>query len=122
MLFLYYLTVPVYEFRHFVVRKKKSWENGDITDPVVLINDAESKFRSLQEDKLWVTYNPMKAKMLALTTVIGNLQSNWIQREPRNNSINILVIPNLPQSQQETMRSTTHQNLENRLQKCSKNS
>ena len=37
------------------------------------MNDAESKFRSLQEDKLWFTKNPMKAKMLDLTTVIGNL-------------------------------------------------
>ena len=37
------------------------------------MNDAESKFKSLQEDKLWVTNDPTKAKMLALTTVIGNL-------------------------------------------------
>ena len=37
------------------------------------MNDAESKFRSLKEDKLWVTNNPMKAKMLDLTTVIGYL-------------------------------------------------
>ena len=37
------------------------------------MNDAQSKFKSLQEDKLWVTNNPMKAKMLALTTVIGKL-------------------------------------------------
>ena len=42
-------------------------------DPVVLMNDAESKFRSLQEDKLWLTNDPMKAKMMPLTTVIGNL-------------------------------------------------
>ena len=37
------------------------------------MNDAESKFKSLQEDKLWVTNDPMKANILALTTVIGNL-------------------------------------------------
>ena len=42
-------------------------------DPVILMNDAESKFRSLQGDKLWVTNDPMKAKMLALTTFIRNL-------------------------------------------------
>ena len=40
------------------------------------MNDAESKFKSLQEDKLWVTNYPMKANMLALTTVIGNLTRN----------------------------------------------
>ena len=38
-----------------------------------MMNDAESKFKSLQKDKLWVTNKPMKAKMLALTTVIGKL-------------------------------------------------
>ena len=37
------------------------------------MNDAESKFKSLQEDKLWVTNDPMKANMLALTMVIGKL-------------------------------------------------
>ena len=37
------------------------------------MNNAESKFKSLQEDKLWVTNDPMKAKMLALITVIGDL-------------------------------------------------
>ena len=37
------------------------------------MNDAESKFRSLKEDKLWVTNDPMKAKILALTMVIGIL-------------------------------------------------
>ena len=42
-------------------------------DPLVLMNDVESKFRSLQEDKLWVTNDPMKAKMLDLKTVIGDL-------------------------------------------------
>ena len=73
MLFQTYLTVPVSEFRHFVVRNKESWEKVDITDPLVLMNDAESKFRSLQEDKLWVTNYPTKANMLALTTGIGNL-------------------------------------------------
>ena len=46
---------------------------GGITDPLVLMNDEESKFKSLQEDKLWVTNDPMKAKMLAPTTVIGKL-------------------------------------------------
>ena len=73
MLVRTYLTVPVSESWHFVVHNKESWEKGDITDPLVLINYAESKFRSLQENKLWVTNNPMKAKMLALTTIIGNL-------------------------------------------------
>ena len=37
------------------------------------MNDAESKFNDLQEDKLWVTNDPMKAKILAPTTVIRNL-------------------------------------------------
>ena len=37
------------------------------------MNDAESKFKSLKEDKLWVTKNPMKVMMLALKTVIGKL-------------------------------------------------
>ena len=37
------------------------------------MNDAESKFKSLQEDKLWVTKYPTKAKILTLTTVIRNL-------------------------------------------------
>ena len=37
------------------------------------MNDTESKFNSLQEDTLWVTNYPMKAKMTALTRVIGNL-------------------------------------------------
>ena len=37
------------------------------------MNDAESKFRSLQEYKLWVINDSMKAKMLDLKTVIGNL-------------------------------------------------
>ena len=73
MLFRTYLTVPVSEFRHFVVCNKESWEKGDITYQLVLMNYAESKFKSLQEDKLWVTKDPMKAKILALTTVIGNL-------------------------------------------------
>ena len=48
-------------------------EKGDITYPLVLMNDAESKFKSLQEDKLWFTNDPMKANMLALTTVVGKL-------------------------------------------------
>ena len=46
---------------------------GDITDPLVFMNDVESKFKILQEDKLWVTNKPMKANMLDLTTVIGEL-------------------------------------------------
>ena len=37
------------------------------------MNDAESKFKILQEDKLWITNDPMKSKMLALTTVIGKI-------------------------------------------------
>ena len=44
-------------------------------DPLVLINDAESKFKSLQEDKLWVTKDPMRGDILDLTTVIGDLIS-----------------------------------------------
>ena len=72
MLYRAYLTVPVSEFQHFVVRNKESWEKGDITDPLVQMKYAEYKFRSLQEDKLWVTNDPMKANMLDLTTVIGN--------------------------------------------------
>ena len=73
MLFRTYLKVPVSEFWLFIVRNKESWEKGKFTDPLVLMNDAESKFKSLQEDKLWVTNEPMKANMLALTTVIGKL-------------------------------------------------
>ena len=63
------------EFRHFVVSNKEIREKGDITDPLVLMNDAESKFKSLREDNLWVTTDPMKAKMMAPKTVIGNLTS-----------------------------------------------
>ena len=37
------------------------------------MNDTEPKFKSLQEDKLWVTNDPIKAKMLTLTIVIGDL-------------------------------------------------
>ena len=48
MLFRAYLTFPVSEFRHFVVRNKESWEKGDIMDLLVLMNDAEPKFKSLQ--------------------------------------------------------------------------
>ena len=48
MLFRTYLTVRVSEFRHFVIRNKKSWEKGDITDPLVLMNDTESIFSCLQ--------------------------------------------------------------------------
>ena len=51
-------------------------------DPLVLMNDAESKFEILQEYKLWVTNDPMKANMLALTTVIGNLK---IQLDSKGN-------------------------------------
>ena len=58
MLFRNYLTVPVSEFLHFFVCIKESLEKGDISDPLVLMNDAESKFKSLQEDKLWVTNDP----------------------------------------------------------------
>ena len=36
-----YLKVPVSEFRYFVVRNKESWEKGDITDPLVLMSDAD---------------------------------------------------------------------------------
>ena len=69
------------EFWHFVVRNKESWEKGDITDPLILMNDAESKFKSLQEDKLWVANEPMKANMLAITTVIVSLTRQPIRRE-----------------------------------------
>ena len=34
MLFRTYLTVPVSEFRHFVVHNKESREKGDIMDPL----------------------------------------------------------------------------------------
>ena len=68
MHFQTYLIVSVSEFRNFVDCNKESWEKGDMTDPLVLSNDAESKFKSLQGDKLWVTNDPM-----ALTMVIGNL-------------------------------------------------
>ena len=47
MLLRTYITVPVSEFRHFVSCNKESWEKGDITDPLVLMNNAESKFMSL---------------------------------------------------------------------------
>ena len=73
MLFRTYLIVPVSKFWHFVVPNKESWEKWEIMDTLVLMNDAEYKFKILQEDKLWVTNDPMKAKMLALTTVIGKL-------------------------------------------------
>ena len=48
MLFWTYLTVSVSELQHFFVRNKENWEKGDITDPLVLINGEESKFKSLQ--------------------------------------------------------------------------
>ena len=51
MLFWTYLTVPVSEFWQSAICNKESWEKGDITDALVLMNDAESKFKSLQEDK-----------------------------------------------------------------------
>ena len=73
MLFRTYLTVPVSEFRHFIVRNKESWEKGDIMDLIVLMDGAESKFKRLREEKLWLTNTPMKANMLAPTMVIGNL-------------------------------------------------
>ena len=41
ILFRAYLTVPVSEFWHLVLCNKESWEKGDITDPLVLMNDAE---------------------------------------------------------------------------------
>ena len=37
------------------------------------MNDAESEFKSLQEHNLWVANDHMKAKVLALSTVIGKL-------------------------------------------------
>ena len=46
MLLRTYPTVPVSEFRHLVVCNKESWERGDITDPVVLMNDAKFKLLS----------------------------------------------------------------------------
>ena len=55
----------------FVFRNKESWKKGDIADTLVLMDYTESRFKSLQEDKLWVTNGPMKSKVLALTTVIG---------------------------------------------------
>ena len=38
MFFRTYLTFPVSEFWHFVVRNKESWEKGDIIDTLVLMN------------------------------------------------------------------------------------
>ena len=73
MLFRTYLTVPVSEFWHLVFHNKEGWEKGDIADLLVLMNDAESKFKSLKEDNLWVTKDPMKENTLVLTTVIGKL-------------------------------------------------
>ena len=73
MLFRTYRIVPVFEFRHFVFRNKETWEKGDITNPFVLINNTESKLKSLQEERLWVANDPMKSNMLALTTFIRNL-------------------------------------------------
>ena len=73
MLLRTYLIFPMSEFQNFVVYNKENWEKGDVTDSLVLVNVAQSKFRIIQEDKLWVTNDPMKANMLALTTVIGNL-------------------------------------------------
>ena len=45
-----------------------------------MMNDAESKLKSLQEYELWVRNDPMKANMLALTTVIGNLTRQLISK------------------------------------------
>ena len=42
-------------------------------DLIVLMDGAESKFKRLREEKLWLTNTPMKANMLAPTMVIGNL-------------------------------------------------
>ena len=52
MLFRSYLTVPVSEFQHFVVRNKESCEKENIIDPLVLMNDAESKFKSLHRTSI----------------------------------------------------------------------
>ena len=73
MLLRTYLIFPMSEFQNFVVYNKENWEKGDVTDSLVLVNVAQSKFRIIQEDKLWVTNDPMKANMLALTTVIVNI-------------------------------------------------
>ena len=81
MLLHTYLTVPVSEFRHFVVQNKESWERGGIMDPLVLMNDGEYKFKSLQKGKLWVKNDPMKSKMLDLTTVIANLTRQLYSKE-----------------------------------------
>ena len=73
MLLRTYLIFPMSEFQNFVLYNKENWEKGDVTDSLVLVNVAQSKFRIIQEDKLWVTNDPMKANMLALTTVIVNI-------------------------------------------------
>ena len=86
MLFRTYLTVPVSEFWHFFVSNKESWEKGDITDPLFLIYDAESKLKSLQEDTLWIANDSMKAKILALTTVIGDLTRQLDSKGNKNQS------------------------------------
>ena len=62
-------------------------------DPLVLMNDADFKFKSLQEDKLWVTKDPTKAHILAPTTVIGNLSRQLNSKENVNNLINLLAFP-----------------------------
>ena len=113
MFFRTSLTAPMSKFQHSVICNKESWEKGDITDPLVLMNDEESKFRSLQEDKLWVTNNPTKANILALTTVIGNLtnqlDSKGTNNEPFGNSNPSTVASG-------NNESTTRQNLDNRSQ------
>ena len=122
MLFQNYLTVPISEFRHFIVRNKEGWEEGDIMHPPVLMNDAESKFKSLQEDKLWVINNPMTAKMLALTTVIGNLTRQLDSKENMKQSNKYFGNSTPSIVDQATTRNTMRQNLENRSQICSENS
>ena len=47
---------------------------------------AESKFKSLTEDKLWVTRNPMQAKMIALSTVIEKLTKNLGPKNSKRSS------------------------------------
>ena len=56
------------------------------------MNDAESKFKILQEDNLWVTNEPMKAKMLDPTTVIEKLTRQLDSKGYVKNQKLILVI------------------------------
>ena len=88
MLFRTYLTVPVSEFRHFVVRNKESWEKGGITDPVspsTMVTDkawnAIKKHKNHWEKDgsgygttfIWYLYNASKGTKSAIFNIIGKM-------------------------------------------------